>query len=156
MKKLVSFLLLVPTIAFSQNINSTESSGSSNIYNDAILRYINFIGKENKETYDTLYISKERSIIEDSLMTSIGSTYIRTIDSLELNTILISGKTIFLHFLSPLSFQNGTFSIGIVPLGAKRVREENMLVNSGSYKVSYLYDPKTKQFKFKKVDFYGF
>ncbi|WP_299708238.1 hypothetical protein [uncultured Pontibacter sp.] len=156
MYKLLTLLLLIPFLAVGQGITSTEVSGQSSIYNDALIQYIKHLDK-NAVKFDTLYLSNQPEVLTDSLMAKVGNTFIKIVNENEgeLNEILNRKEGIIYHYLFPLSFHNGQFYVSILPLGAKKEKGEIRLLNSGGGRAAYSFDQKKKQFKFIKYESWG-
>lgn len=155
MIKLLLFVLLIPSFSFGQNLTSTETSGGSNIYNDAIRRYIAYSTKGGKPMYDTLFFQHD-SIITDSIL-SFKHKSIKV--SLQLDDIkkkLETETDFILHRLYPLQVDNGKFAVGIVPFIVRKEADELIFSNPGSYRAEYLYNSIKKRFEFRKHSFQGF
>jgi hypothetical protein len=146
----------MPFLSVGQSINSTDVSGKSNIYNDALVQYVEHLDK-NGVKYDTLYLSNQPKEITDSLVTRAGNTFIKLVNENqgELNVILNEQQAVIYHYLFPLSFHDGQFYVPILPLRANKKLGEVQLLNSGGGRAVYSYDQQKKQFKFIKYESRG-
>lgn len=155
MKRFLIFILFIPTLGFGQEINTTTKSGPENIYNNAIKQFITFSSRIDKIEYDTIFILKG-DLPMDSLNTTIQKTKVVLLDSSIISTELQKQKSFVAYKIFPLDFDDGGFSINIVPFVVHKDNNEIIFDNSGTYSVSYTYDCRVKDFKFYKSTFYGF
>lgn len=151
MTKLLFLFLLIPCLSFGQKVNSTESGGQSNLYNDGLKQYLLYQSKTNQLKLDSLWIQQEWSLT-DSLFTNIGKTTIRIVDSQEIPFLLDQEDSMVLYKLFPLSFDKGRFFISIVPYTTRKGSDGLLLEYSGGCKVIYTFDSHAKQFRFVKVE----
>ena len=94
MVKLLTLLLFSPIFSCAQKVVTTDVGGPSNIYNDALKRYLIISSKNRRPIYDTLFIEKDN--ITDSLMATISGTKIIVVDSIILEEKL--DKTLLLRY----------------------------------------------------------
>jgi hypothetical protein len=153
MKPILFCFLLIPVLALSQKINSTDKKSNSNIYNDAILRYIVKANDNKKTKHETLYVM-QNDIFTDSLLSLIKNTDIKVIDGTQTESQLAKGDFI-LHKFSSLQYRNGLFIVSVVPFTVRKIENEVTLGNSGGCEIKYTFDSKLSQFKFIKVDCLG-
>lgn len=147
MKKIIFLILFLPTYCFCQKINSTTHSGDSNIYNDAIKRFISFTSKSDKTIYDTLILFKD-DMITDSLQSVILNSKIVFADSAEISCRLHAKTSFVANRILPLNFDNGYFYVNIIPFVVRMENNGIVLFNTGTCIVSYTFNAKTKSFEF--------
>lgn len=150
MKKIFFLILFLPTFCFSQKINSTTKSSDSNIYNDAIKRFISFTSKSDKSIYDTLVLFKD-NMITDSLQSVILHSKIVFADSAEISNRLHFKTSFIANRILPLNFDNGIFYIKIIPFVVRMENNEIAFINTGTCIVSYTFNAKTKSFEFYRI-----
>jgi hypothetical protein len=153
MTKLIILLLLFPIFVLGQKLTTTELSGQRNIYNDALKHYLILTAEKNKSVFDTLYIQQD-DVITDSLMTPINGTTVVIVDSV-LKRLRQSGS-FTMHRIFPLSFDKGVFFISLVPFVVTQTDGEIMLTNTGTFRVEYYFDDRTKAFRFKSGKSYEY
>lgn len=151
MTRLLFSFLLFPCLSFGQKVNSTESGGQRNLYNDALKQYLQYQSKTNQLKLDSLRIQQEWSLT-DSLLSSIGNTTIRVVYSQEVTLLLDKEESMVLYKLFPLSFDKGKFFISIVPYLTRKGSDGLLFEYSGGCKVIYTFDSQAKQFRFVKVE----
>ena len=155
MKRLILFILLIPRITFSQDINSTEKSGANNLYTDAIKHYLTFIENKEKIKLDT-FIVRHSTHVTDSISTRINDTYIKIANASDIDKLLDKGNSFVLYGLSSLSFDKGQFFISIVPLvSTDDIGDGVRFEVIGGCKIKYSFDSKSRQFKFVRVESWG-
>jgi len=155
MRRLILFILLIPRITFSQDINSTEKSGTNNLYTDAIKQYLTFIENKDKIKLDT-FIVRQSEQFTDSISKRIKDTYIQVANTIEIDRLLKKGNPFVLYGLSPLSFDRGQFFISIVPFVSTNDKGDGVRLEViGGCKIKYSFDTKSRQFKFIKVESWG-
>ena len=155
MRRLILFILLIPRISLSQDINTTERYSTNNIYTDAIKQYLTYIENKDKIKLDTLIIRQSEQFT-DSISKRIKDTYIQIADTSEIDRLLKKGNSFVLYVLSPLSFDRGQFFISIVPFVSTNDRGDGVRLEvSGGCKIQYSFDTKSRQFKFRKVESWG-
>ncbi len=93
MKLFILLLTLFPFSASAQVINNTENKNTSNIYNDAIKRYLTANYHQRK---DTLFVEK-RENYDDSVMNNIGGTVVKIMEWQEIETKLALQGSFTLH-----------------------------------------------------------
>lgn len=155
MTRLLILLLLVPTLTSGQKVKTTELSGPTNIYNDALKRYLILTSLNKKPIYDTLFIQQD-DIITDSLMTTINGSRVIVVDSSILQEKLRQDGAFMLHKLFPLSFDKSVFYISLVPFSVTEKNGEVCLTNTGTFKIEYLFDSRIKAFRFSKGESYSY
>ena len=139
MTRLLFLLLLVPFLSFGQKLNSTELRGQSNLYNDAIKRYLIYQSKTNQLKLDTLTI-EQQSPVTDSLLTNIDKTRIDVVNWDEIRSLLNKESSLILYKLFPLSFDNGRFFISLVPYSTISESDGVKLGYSGGCRIIYDFD----------------
>jgi hypothetical protein len=154
MTRLLILFLLVPFLSFGQKLNSTELGGQSNLYNDAIKRYLVYQSKTNQLKLDTLTIEAQGPIT-DSLLAIIDKTRINVVNWEEIHSLLNKESSLILYKLFPLSFDKGRFFISIVPYSTITESNGVKLGYSGGCRIFYSFGSQAKQFKFVKVDCHG-
>lgn len=155
MTKLLIILLLVSTLTSAQNVKTTESSGPSNIYNDALKRFLILTSLNKNPIYDSLFIQQD-NIITDSLMTSINGCKLIVVDSSFLQEKLRQDSAFMLLKLFPLSFDKSVFYVSLIPFKVTETNGEAYLTNTGTFKVEYLFDSRIKAFRFRKGKSYSY
>jgi hypothetical protein len=154
MTRLLILALFIPTLSFGQKINSTESSGVNNIYNNAVAHYLTHLLKDDKIKLKRIFIEKNEGYA-DSLQASIAGTALKILDWDEIDNKLAQEKSFELEKIFPLAFDNGEFYVTIIPfLMTKKANEVNR-ANGGGCRVIYAFDSQTKQFRFMRVHCWG-
>ena len=155
MTKLLLLLLLISTTVWAQKVTTTELGGATNIYNDALKRYLILTSESRRPMYDTLFIQQDGSIT-DSLMNTINGIKVSIVDSSLMQEKLRRHKSFVLHRLFPLSFDKGVFYVSLVPFHVTETNGEVYLTNNGTFKVEYLFDSKLRAFRYRKGISYGY
>lgn len=155
MTKILTLLLLFPAIVLAQKVKTTELGGATNIYNDALKRYLILTSENRKPIYDTLLIQQD-DVITDSLMNKINGSKVIVVDSSLMMEKLRQDKSFVLHKLFPLSFEKGVFYVSLVPFHVTERNGGSYLTNTGTFKVEYTFDSKLKTFQYKNSKGYGY
>jgi len=154
MKAALIFILISYTNhSFGQNIDNTFQKNDGNIYYQGLKEYLEFSEKLNKRI-DTLYLEEDYKIT-DSILTVCGKTTIIKVNAQDLNNIIAKKKSIILYRLYPLKYNNGNFSIDIVPhsMEYNKKRKRYDALYGGGYIVFFKFDG--VKFYFNKVEVGG-
>ena len=147
MRILILLTLFFPNIFFGQIVNSTEKSGASNIYNDAIKRYLNYNTQCGNVMYDTLFFWDD-ILLSDSILLTKQKVPLVSLPLEEIHKKLTSETNFILHRLYPIQVKNGVFTVGLVPFIVHKAGDELTFSNPGSFIIDYTYDNGRKQFKY--------
>lgn len=154
------FIVLFFSILFqysdakSQNIDNTARKNLSNIYNDAVRRYIIYSYPNWQKNSDTLFIEKTDRY-SDSVVLKVGQINVKTLDWPEINHRLDKTESFTLHKFFPLGFENKIFYVSVIPFRVSKDSSGVNLGNGGGCRMTYDFDNLRKQFIFQKVICWG-
>jgi len=156
-------LILFFDYSYSQTATSTVAHNEKNIYFQALTQYVYFEKWNRGVTIDTLFIEDD-SRLTDSLVLLSGQTKFITLKSEDVSDYSKTQKGIVLYKVLPLQFENGEFSVSLVPVltqSQKKIasflpqkkKQNTVDANTVSYKVVYKYDG--SKFIFQRLDHFG-
>ena len=133
-------LILFFNNSYSQTANNTVSHNEKNIYYQALTQYVYFEKWERGLTLDTLYVEDDYGIT-DSLLLESGQTKFITLRSEDIPAYLKIQKRLILYKVIPLRYENGEFSVSLVPvLLLNKKKQITNSENEVSYRMIYKFD----------------
>lgn len=153
---LITFLL---TIYFGtstgQIINNTHRFDTSNIYNNAISKYLDEYKKIKKYSLDVMFIEENREIT-DSILLLIDDTKIKVLKHDKLSDTLKKVKGLLVHKISNLNYVNNEFFVFVTPYSCtyNNKKDYNSWTYSGSFKFVYKYE--NDNFLYLRIEDLGF
>ena len=147
-------ILFLCTNAKSQNVDNTEQRNFSNIYNDAIRRYVIYSYPNWQSKSDTLFVQKADQH-SDSVVLNVGKIYIKVLDWPEVYSRLDRVESFTLYKFFPLGFANKIFYVSVIPFRTSKDTSGVKLGNGGGCRMTYDFDNLKKRFIFKKVICWG-
>lgn len=121
---------------------------STNIYYQALRKVI------GNECNQTIYV--EYDYVLNSFFDKLPfSCQVKLVSQKNMIDMTRGKKSIVVHKLFPMKFEDGGFIIGIVPFGVKIRKKHLFYENSGVWHVQYLFNCLDKQLQFKEAKFFG-
>ena len=151
MKSLIFIFLTIPLVSSAQQINSTESKNSSNIYNDAIRQYLLF---NKSKSSDSIFIQKIENF-DKKILPKINGTIVQLLDESGIEARLKRIESFTLHRFFSLKFENGLFNVSVIPFHLTKSSDGISFGNGGGCEIFYSFDNITKRFIFKNVKCLG-
>jgi hypothetical protein len=159
--KLISTLILTFLLktSFGQIADNTDSHNDRNIYLQALKHYLDFRATDASysklKKIDTIYVYRDTKTT-DSLLDSIGSTKIITIEDpyTFIKEQKLGGLTLYSIF--PLDYEKGEFWVSFVPFSVtidKKRKQGLLFSNPGSYKIVFKFD--NGHFVFIRIEDHG-
>jgi hypothetical protein len=143
--------LVIALNLFAQTAGNTNRFNEGNIYYQTLTQYLSYLKSDRNLTYDTLYI-EDNFRLTDSLLLQSGQTKFIILNSEDILQILKTKRNFLIHHLFPLEFENGDFSVSLVPFSVTKGKKGNKVnyINSGSNRIVFKFD--NGKFNFIKLE----
>ena len=148
MKRLLYFIVLIPTLSFGQRINSTEKAGNGNVYNDSLKRLVKFISR-GEEPHDTTYIQYD-DFLTDSLRGDTETTKVQFLGIEEIEQKVLTDTSLILYRIFPLSMSGSNFFVNIVTFRVLREQGGLVFINVGKFRIWYSFDCSKAELRYKE------
>ena len=162
MKLIIFCILVLPTYLYGQKINSTFGVGQSNIYNDALVRFVTILKEQDKnykDYLDTLFIEGNNFLNENDIPRNIQGIPNAITQLPLLYERQERADTFLMLYIYPLAFHQGVFSVFIgvnsnnIGVSSTEKKSENPLKWKNGISFNYCYKQKTKVFIYKSFEY---
>ena len=133
-----------------QVVDNFTQKDESNIYNQTLIQYINYLEKENRIKPDTLFVERDDKLTEN-LIAQVGKTKILVVQVKDLDKNKLTQERKFVTYkLYPVEFVNQEFRVPLIPY-QNWYDENHQLWGMDNGRYWAVYEFKEGKFFFKKI-----
>jgi hypothetical protein len=148
---LTTIFVLTFVTLFGQVADNTNKRDESNIYNQSIIQYFNYLKIEKSKTSDTIFFMEDELGLTKRLISRIGNTQLISINESEIAKLVIKSKSLTVYKIFPLEYENQEFHVSIVPYGVTYKNDETglLFVTYGGCWINFKFE--NEKFKFIRI-----